>query len=81
MKSSWEKIIEYASKPVHGTLSRKLRKGVSLQINEGTEYENAVIFLGDQFIRITEADSKKTTMNTYYDWAGISSVRTLSPSE
>lgn len=81
MKSSWEKIIEYASKPVHGTLSRKLRKGVSLQVNEGKEYENAVIFLGDQFIRITETDPKKTTMNTYYDWAGISSIRTSSPSE
>ena len=81
MKSTWEKIFEYASMPIHGTMSRKLRKGVSLQINEGKEYENASIFLGDQFVRITESAQKTTTMNTYYDWAGISSIRTLSPGE
>ena len=44
MKNTWEKIFEYASMPVHGTMSRKLRKGVSLQINEGKVYENAVIY-------------------------------------
>ena len=81
MKSTWEKIFEYASMPIHGTMSRRLRKGVSLQINEGKEYENASIFLGDQFVRITESALKTTTMNTYYDWAGISSIRTLSPGE
>jgi hypothetical protein len=46
MQSTWEKIFEYASMPVHGTLSRKLRKGVTLQINEGKMYGSAVIFLG-----------------------------------
>ena len=45
MKNTWEKIFEYASMPVHGTMSRKLRKGVTLQINEGKVYESAVIFL------------------------------------
>ena len=53
MQSTWEKIFEYASMPVHGTLSRKLRKGVTLQINEGKMYDSAVIFLGE-FVRISE---------------------------
>jgi hypothetical protein len=79
MKSTWEKIFEYASMPVHGTMSRKLRKGVSLQINEGKVYENAVLFLGGEFVRITENQSG--TVNTYYDWAGITSIRTLSSGE
>ena len=80
MKSTWEKIFEYASMPVHGTMSRKLRKGVSLQINEGKMYEKAVIFLGEEFVRITEED-KKQAVNTYYDWSAISSIRTVSPGE
>lgn len=65
--------------PLHGTMSRKLRKGVSLQINEGKVYETATIFLGD-FVRVTE-DEKKQMVNTYYDWASISSIRTFSPRE
>lgn len=81
MKKTWEKIFEYASMPMHGTLSRKLRKGVSLQINEGKIYEEAVIFLGEEFVRITEAETKKETINTYYDWAAIASIRTISPGE
>ena len=35
MKPTGEKTLEYASMPVHGTMSRKLRKGVTLQIDEG----------------------------------------------
>ena len=81
MKSTWEKIFEYASMPVHGTMSRKLRKGVSLQINEGKVYENAVIFLGEEFIRITENGPKNKAVNSYYDWAGIGTIRTLSAGE
>ena len=81
MKNTWEKIFEYASMPVHGTMSRKLRKGVSLQVNEGKVYESAVIFLGEEFVRITEANGEKATVNTYYDWTGISSIRTMSPGE
>ena len=80
MNKTWEKIFEYASMPVHGTMSRKLRKGVSLQINEGKVYEKAVIFLGD-FVRITEEVSKKETINTYYDWQSITAIRTFSPGE
>ena len=81
MKNTWEKIFEYASMPVHGTMSRKLRKGVSLQINEGKVYENAVIFLGEEFVRITETETKKATINSYYDWSGIGTIRTISPGE
>lgn len=30
LKGTWEKVLEYASSPLHGTLSQTLRKGVSL---------------------------------------------------
>ena len=80
MQATWEKILEYASMPVHGTLSRKLRNGMALQINEGRQFENAVLFLGEGFIRITEeADGKM--INSYYDWSGVQSLRTYSPKE
>ena len=77
MKNTWEKVLEYASMPVHGTLSRKLRKGVSLQINNGESYKEAVIFLGEEFVRIT-VEEKTGNTNTYYDWSGITSIRTYS---
>ena len=80
MKETWEKIFEYSSMPVHGTLSRKLRKGVTLQINEGKVYDSAVIFLGE-FVRISEEGSDGTSINTYYEWAGIDTIRTYSPKE
>lgn len=80
MKETWEKILEYASMPVHGTLSRKLRKGVSLQINDGKVFEKAVIYLGDTFVRVTEEENSQT-INSYYDWAGIISLRTCSTKE
>ena len=75
MKETWEKIFEYASMPVHGTLSRKLRKGVTLQVNEGAVLEKAVIFLGEKFVRITEEKDGKV-INSYYDWSGIKTMRT-----
>lgn len=79
-KDTLEKIFEYASMPVHGTLSRKIRKDVKLQVNEGDIYEQAVLFLGDGFIRITE-QKEKEAINTYYGWDKIISIRTLSKSE
>lgn len=75
-KDTLEKIFEYASMPVHGTLSRKIRKDVKIQVNEGKVYESAVLFLGDGFIRITEQDDN-TAINTYYGWDRIESIRTL----
>ena len=80
MKETWEKIFEYASMPVHGTLSRKLRKGVALQVNDGTFFERAVIFLGEKFVRITE-DDDGSVVNSYYDWQAIGSMKTVSPKE
>lgn len=74
-KDILEKIFEYASMPVHGTLSRRTRKDVSVQINEGKVYENAVFFLGDGFIRITEQTDDQA-INTYYGWDMIASIRT-----
>ena len=80
MKATSEKILEYASMPVHGTMSRKLRKGVTLQINEGKMYDAAVIFMGE-FVRISEEGEDGKNINTYYDWAGIETIRTYSPKE
>lgn len=79
-KATWEKVFEYASMPVHGTLSRKLRKGLSIQIGEGKVYEQATLFLGEEFLRITEKNGK-LQVNTYYDWEKITSVRTLGETE
>lgn len=76
-KATLEKILEYASMPVHGTLSRKIRKDVQVQMNEGPVLDEAVFFLGEAFIRVTEEKSGNVT-NTYYDWASIASVRTFS---
>ena len=74
-KATLEKIFEYASMPLHGTLSRKLRKDISCQVNEDRVYTDATLFLGEEFVRITETDGGITS-NTYYDWEMISSVRT-----
>ena len=76
-KATLEKVFEYASMPVHGTLSRKLRKGVKVQINEDRVYTEAVLFLGDEFLRISE-NQENEAINTYYGWDRIVSVRTIS---
>lgn len=73
-----EKVVEYASMPLHGTLSRKLRKGLKIQINEGRVYEKAVLFLGSDFLRVTEKEDG-VSVNTYYGWEEIASIRTYSP--
>lgn len=79
-KETLEKIFEYASMPVHGTLSRKIRKNVQLQVNDAAVYQDAVLFLGDGFIRITE-QKEKEAINTYYGWDRITSIRTISKAE
>lgn len=81
MKAVWEKVFEYASMPVHGSLSRKLRKGIRIQVNEGKIYAEATLFLGEDFLRISEEDGAKEAINTYYDWKMVSSVRTLCDKE
>jgi hypothetical protein len=78
MKSVWEKVFEYASMPLHGSLSRKLRKGIKIQVNEGKIYVDATLFLGEEFLRITETAKSTETINTYYDWKMVASVRTHS---
>ena len=77
-KETLEKVFEYASMPVHGTMSRKLRKDIKLQVNEGEVYENAVLFLGEEFVRVT-CEKEGSNINTYYDWEKIASVRTYGP--
>ena len=79
-RATLEKVFEYASMPLHGTLSRKLRKGVRVQINEDKIYGEAVMFLGDEFLRISE-NSDSEAINTYYSWDKICSVRTISKQE
>ena len=79
MNKTWEKVFEYASSPLEGTMSRKLREGVSIQINEGKIYKKAVLFLGEEFARITE-DEEGQKLNTYYNWDSIGSIRTYSKS-
>lgn len=81
MKSTWVKILEYASSPLHGTMSRKLRKGVRLQIGEGKIYTQAVIFIGDKFVRMTANDPQDGNVNSYYDLDSINSIRTYSKEE
>lgn len=76
-KATLEKVFEYASMPVHGTLSRKLRKNLQLQINEGKIYSDAVLFLGEEFVRVTQKEDGKD-VNTYYAWESIASIRTYS---
>jgi hypothetical protein len=78
MKSVWEKVFEYASMPLHGSLSRKLRKGIKVQVNEGKIYAEATLFLGEEFLRISEEENTTGAINTYYDWKMVASVRTYS---
>jgi hypothetical protein len=78
MKSVWEKVFEYASMPLHGSLSRKLRKGIKVQVNEGKIYAEATLFLGEEFLRISEEIDITGAINTYYDWKMVASVRTYS---
>ena len=77
-KETLEKVFEYASMPVHGTMSRKLRKDIRIQVNEGEVYTEAVLFLGEEFVRVT-CEKEGATVNTYYDWEKIASVRTYGP--
>lgn len=79
-KETLEKVFEYASKPVQGTMSRKLRKDVKIQVNEGEVYEGATLFLGEEFVRVT-CTKDGAALNTYYDWERIASVRTIGPVE
>lgn len=77
INNTWEKVLEYASSPLHGTMSRKLRKGVTLTINNGQTFDEAVMFIGDTFVRLTTAVDGKT-MNSYYDLDKIVSITTIS---
>ncbi|MCW8815573.1 MAG: hypothetical protein OQK59_06285 [Chlorobium sp.] len=78
---AWEKVLEYSSVPLHGTMSRKIRKGVRLQIGEGKIYDGAVLFISDLFLRVTEELASGDAVNTYYDMNRIESIRTYSTKE
>ena len=78
IKNTWEKILEYASSPLHGTMSRKIRKGVKLKINNDMIFDNAQIFIGDTFVRLTQTTSEGMMTNVYYDLDKIVSMTTIS---
>lgn len=80
IKNTWEKVLEYASSPLHGTMSRKIRKGVTLKINNEMEFDNAQIFIGDTFVRLTQSGAEGAT-NVYYDLEKIVSITTVSSEE
>jgi hypothetical protein len=77
LKQTWEKVLEYATMPLHGTLSRKQRKGVKMQINDGKVFENATIFLEESVVWISETEGGLIS-NSYYDWNKIASIKTMS---
>ena len=78
IKNTWEKVLEYASSPLHGTMSRKIRKGVKLKINNEMEFDQAQIFIGDTFVRLTQNSSAGEMTNVYYDLDKIVSITTVS---
>ena len=78
IRNTWEKVLEYASSPLHGTMSRKIRKGVKLKINHDTIFEDAQIFIGDTFVRLTQSETNGTMINVYYDLDKIVSIMTIS---
>lgn len=77
IKNTWEKVLEYASSPLHGTMSRKIRKGVKLKINNEMEFDDAQIFIGDTFVRLTQSGAEGAA-NVYYDLEKIVSIMTIS---
>ncbi|WP_163709366.1 hypothetical protein [Mangrovibacterium lignilyticum] len=80
VKQTWEKVIEYATMPLHGSLSRKQRKGVKIQLNEGKILEGATFFLEESVLWVSETQDGQVS-NSYYDWAKISSIKTTSNDE
>ena len=58
----------------------KQRTGVKLQINEGDVYQNASIFLGEEFVRITETKGGET-INAYFDRDQLKSIKTISKND
>jgi hypothetical protein len=54
---------------------------VKIQVNEGKVYSEAILFLGEEFVRFTEEDESGQSINTYFDWSKIESIRTFSPKE
>ena len=78
MTATWEKILEYASSPLHGTMSRKLRKGVSLQINTDPIFDNSEVFVSDNLLRLTNVLENGDMQNSYYDLSSITSIKTVS---
>jgi nitrogen fixation protein NifB len=76
-KATLEKVFEYASKPVHGTLSRKLRATSPSRSTRARLQRRDPVHRRGVRPRDLREDGKTT--NTYYDWDKIVSVRTIGP--
>lgn len=72
----WKKFLNTLLPRSTAPLSRQLRKGVKIQINDGAVFESATLFLGDAFVRVTQKIGEETR-NTYYCWEKISCVTTI----
>ena len=59
MEAVQEKVCEYISKPLHGSLARKLHKGIRVQSNEGKIDVEATMYVGDEFLRISEQGTSR----------------------
>lgn len=81
IKNTWEKVLEYASSPLHGTMSRKIRKGVKLKINNDMIFDEAQLFISDTFVRLTQCGPDGAMTNMYYDLDKIVSITTISESK
>ena len=78
MRNTWEKVLEYASMPEHGTICRKLRKGVKIQINNDPVIDNAQISISECYVRFTQGAKGKEVITSYYDLSKIESIKTFS---
>ncbi|WP_020589416.1 hypothetical protein [Desulfobacter curvatus] len=63
-KATLEKIFEYASVPVHGTLSRKLRKDIHCQVNDGDIYDGAGAFPFSRFEKSLSLRTKNVIVSS-----------------
>ncbi len=77
---SWEEVLEHSTHPLQGTLARKQRKGVKLQVNNGRVYENATIYLEESKMWIAEIVDGDAT-NELFLHNDIESIKTITKEE
>lgn len=78
INNTWEKVLEYASSPLYGTMSRKIRKGMKIRINNEMTFADAQLFVGDTFVRLMQTKSSGVVTNVYCDLNKIVLIPTIS---